>query len=165
MSRPTSWKVAVEILHPYAPGVRPADQVPCWDALGVIRLEEEWLVYDIPCVEEYDYAEGLNNYWTPRGGVLIVEHDIAPTVDQVRELEQCPELFCAMDYAGPGWLSWATVLDTTCIGLAKLSNRLHEGNSRQPFVPRVPWRDVGGTLEQCFGRPHIHPGPVAHYHT
>jgi hypothetical protein len=154
----------VEILHPYVPGLRPVDQAPCWEALSVLRQEWDDVVYDIPCVGEYDYAEGLDRYWKPYAGVLIVEHDIAPTIEQVRELEGCPGLFCAMDYAGPSWPSWAAVPYATCIGLAKLSNSLHEGSTRRPFVPRVHWHDVAGALEQVIGRPHIHPGPVAHYH-
>jgi hypothetical protein len=155
----------VEILHPYVPGLRPADQAPCWEALSVLRDERGWDVYDIPCVEEYDYAEGLNDWWEALDDVIIVEHDIAPTVEQVRELEECPEPFCSMDYAGPSWSSWAAVPYAVCIGLAKLSSRLREGSTRRPFVPRVHWHDVGGALEQVIGRPHVHPGPVAHYHT
>jgi hypothetical protein len=154
----------VIVLHPYVPGLRPADQAPCWEALSRIRKMSGFSVVDERCEEEHDYAEVLDHHFMEYVGVIIVEHDIAPTPEQAIEMASCPEMFCAMDYAGPSWPSWAAVPYATGIGLAKLSGRLKVGSTRRPFVPRVHWHDVGGALEQVIGRPHVHPGPVVHHH-
>jgi hypothetical protein len=154
----------VLILHPYVLNLRPADQWHCWEALGRIARERIALIVDYPCQGDYDYADALEASWSTDEVMVIVEHDIAPTLEQVLELEDCSELFCSMDYAGPGWPSWAVNPDAACIGLAKLDGALRMATTRRPAVPRVHWHDVGGALVQVFGRPHIHPGPVAHYH-
>jgi hypothetical protein len=154
----------VRILHPYVPGVRPADQQPCWEALARLHAEEVGQVLDFPCQDDYAYAAGLERWWFDGETIVIVEHDIAPTPDQVRELVKCPELFCSMDYAGPGWPSWAASTIAACVGLAKLDGKLRKMTDRRPVVPRVHWHDVGGTLWDVFGPAHIHTGPVAHYH-
>ena len=153
------------VLHPYVPGLRPADQQKSWEALS--ELPKHW-VTDLrawPCTGDLDYADGLNRYWDEGEVMVLVEHDIAPTWDEVVELWMCPHPFCAMDYAGPGWPSWAANPDASCIGFAKLDGRLRQKTDRRPVVPRVHWHDVGGVLTQVFGRPHIHEGPVAHYHS
>lgn len=155
----------MRILHPYVPGVRPLDQAKCWEALGVIHTEGVGQVLDFPCQDDYAYAAGLERWWFDGESIVIVEHDIAPTPGQVRELIECPELFCSMDYAGPNWPSWAVSTIAACIGLAKLDSRLRKMTDRRPCVPRVHWHDVGGSLWDVFGPAHIHPGPVAHYHT
>lgn len=152
------------VLHPYVPGLRPADQAPCWEALSQVHAHGDMMLLDFPCESEYDYAEGLELYWPPADVMVIVEHDIAPTHDQVLELAKCPELFCSMDYSGPGWPSWAACDIAACIGLAKLDGKLRSMTDRRPCVPRVHWHDVGGALWDVFGPAHVHPGPVAHYH-
>lgn len=152
------------VLHPYVPGLRSVDQAKCWEALVPIHALPNVKVVDFPCQEDYDYADGLERWWDGEDVVVIVEHDIAPTPAQVRELIECPELFCSMDYAGPNWPSWAVSTIAACIGLAKLDGKLYKMTDRRPCVPRVHWHDVGGALWDVFGPAHIHPGPVAHYH-
>lgn len=152
------------VYHPYVPGHRPSDQGHCWLALAELRLEVVTQILDWPCEDDYAYARGLGVGVGATSKVVVVEHDIAPTPAQVRELADCPRDFCAMDYYLPNGMLWTEVADHACLGLAKISEAAWDRTSARPAVPMVHWRDLAGSVDKRIGPAHVHDGPVAHHH-
>jgi hypothetical protein len=154
----------VDILHPYVPGVRPADQAPCWEALSILRRNGGWDVYDVACVGEYDYAVYLGSFLEPCETMVIVEHDMVPTGEQVRELLECNAAFCAFDYHLASGELWSELTDHACLGLTKIEARAWGKVTATPKVPCVPWHDLAYRVSERLGPAHIHAGPADHRH-
>lgn len=152
------------VLHPYAPGLRPADQCPTWEALTEFRRAVDYNVRDWPCEDDYAYARGLEYAVSHAYRLINIEHDIVPTLDQMFEMATCPQDFCAMDYFLPNGFLWSETADHACLGLAKITNSAWDRSSAWPRVPNVHWRDLAGEIGNRIGYAHLHEGPVVHNH-
>ena len=172
------------IVHPYS-DARPADRQWCSDQLALFIQQlpdvEQYYAY---CVGSTDYATALRVYWELSGHMLIVEHDIVPTEEQIRELIDCPHPLCTVPY----WL-WpkSTGLidaiqsvrtdgnfdvppdqkfaDFSSLGLVKLSAEFRASVGKPSIVQ---WNNVDIEINRLVSlghyRWHIHRPMVEHYH-
>lgn len=152
------------LLHPYAPGVRPADQCRTWEALAALPLPEDDRRWDRPCTDELDYARWLALAEAADSYVMIVEHDIAPTVAQWAELWDCGEDFCAWDYLVERDLLWSQIDGGLGLGFSCISFRAWQQVVETPHVPLVGWKELAGALRDRLPPVHLHRGPVQHNH-
>ena len=152
------------LLHPYAPGVWPERQQATWEALADVSKVFPGRVWDLACTEPNVYATMLNMLAMAGTSVVVVEHDIVPTVPLVSELLACAAPVCACDYqVGPG-VNWADIPGALGLGLAKVTGAAWDAITEQPRVPIVPWDQVAGELASRLPPVHVHHGPVRHNH-
>ena len=152
------------LLHPYAPGVWPERQQATWEALADVSKVFPGRVWDLACTEPNVYATMLNMLAMAGTSVVVVEHDIVPTVPLVSELLACAAPVCACDYqVGPG-VNWADIPGALGLGLAKVTGAAWDAITEQPRVPIVPWDQVAGELASRLPPVHVHRGPVRHNH-
>lgn len=133
------------------------------------------------CEHSLDYALALRENWHTPGDLIIIEHDMAPTMAMLDALVRCPEPQCAQAY----WLSgvstglrqpvlaaYGTSLDDTIdygdpyarrvgIGLVKIAKE-----SRILLPPLVGWEAVCTAVNESvrYNRWHIHYPACMHYH-
>jgi hypothetical protein len=157
--------VTLLVLHPYAPGVRPADQQPCWEALADLRFTHGYDVLDYPCVGPFGYRDALASVWYWKADVVIVEHDIVPSPLELKALEVCPLEFCAFDYQCHGKGTWSEIPEGLGLGLSKLSLKARRSVLPTPQVPKVPWADLAGNMRDRLPPVHLHPQLADHRHT
>ena len=152
------------LLHPYAPGVWPERQQATWEALAAVSKVFRGRVWDLACTAPSDYATMLNMLAMAGTSVVVVEHDIVPTVPLVSELLACAAPVCAHDYqVGPG-VNWADIPGALGLGLAKVTGAAWDAITEQPRVPIVSWDQVAGELATRLPPVHVHHGPVRHNH-
>ena len=152
------------LLHPYAPGVWPERQQATWEALAVVSQVFRGRVWDVACTTPDDYATALNMIATASTSVVVVEHDIVPTVPLVSELLACAAPVCACDYqVGPG-VNWADIPGALGLGLAKVTGAAWDAITERPRVPIVSWDQVAGELASRLPPVHVHHGKVVHNH-
>lgn len=155
------------IFHPWVPGHRPADQQRCWEALAQLRGRYQVIDAEIG-LGVFDYQEALKQVWcaTSLEGLLIVEHDVAPSLELVKELEVCPLDLCSRP---PGGAPAGAPL-TTWLGCTRFSWRAQQ---RAPWALQhetgVHWANLDADLTRTCARAagsfwHIHPEPLEHYH-
>ena len=122
------------------------------------------------------YAKGLSDIWGIGADIIIIEHDIVPTVEQFNELVDCQESsVCSWDYSYPGCESWASnTLKERAKG-ANIPNGLTSrgyassdannvafgfikiGRAAQTVdVPIVHWKILASTLSRKLPEVHIH---------
>lgn len=154
------------ILHPWVPGVRPADQAHAWESLGAVS--ERGGPYRVEHLEVhpddwYAYASAIVDLWG-RDDLLTWEHDVGATPEALDRLWACPRPICTvlpMAHSEPVEACW--------LGWTKVARRLQE-QVRYPVPPRTHWAwiDVSltTTLSRTAGEPwHVHDEPsVTHYH-
>lgn len=134
------------------------------------------------CRVDLDYAAGLAAAWGSRDRLVLIEHDMAPTTDQVDMLALCPSLACTIPYRLAGgepslwrgsgdardgyseWGSWPEYVDGSALGVIALSPFLRE---RMP-APTAHWSRLAEALSDGMAaagfRWHVHPGEVPHDH-
>ena len=152
------------LLHPYAPGVWPERQQATWEALAAVGKVFRGRVWDLACTAPTDYATMLNMLAMAGTRVLVVEHDIVPTVPLVFELLACAAPVCAHDYqVGPG-VNWADIPGALGLGLAKVTGAAWDAITERPRVPIVSWDQVAGELATRLPPVHVHHGRVVHNH-
>ncbi|MEM3844856.1 MAG: hypothetical protein QXU98_04055 [Candidatus Parvarchaeota archaeon] len=90
------------LFHPYINAFKES-QVETWDFLNSHKALFESLgidVYDKLC--DFDnfktYKRELINIWD-RDDILILEMDIVPTEEALKDIVKCPEPLCAYDYS------------------------------------------------------------------
>lgn len=99
---------------------------------------------------------------------VLVEHDIAPTFEQIKEVAECPEPLCGFPYIYyPGKITWA-------LGCAKFGAEALKAPvdwyyaSEEREICRAGWRDcfpiLAFRLMQYHGiQPHFHNSLVKHF--
>lgn len=152
------------ILHPYAPDVRPADQQRCWAELA--RWPLAWItqVVHYPCRTPLAYAEGLRAVWDEPGNLVVIEHDIALTWDEMLRLHNCDGEVCAYDYLLPDGRPWTEHTDRGCWGATKISHEARQAITERPAVPLVGWQEVAMRTAERLPAPHVHYPMVTHHH-
>ena len=175
------------IVHPYS-DARPADRQWCSDQLALFTTQlpdvEQYHAY---CVGSTDYATALRVYWELSGHMVIVEHDIVPTEEQVRELIDCPHPLCTIPYwlwpesTGLTYALCSAFLvtehgkvcvpdgeayaDFSALGLVKLSAEFRASVGKPSIVQ---WNNVDIEINRLVSlghyRWHIHRPMVEHYH-
>ena len=170
----------VTVLRAYAPTERPEDQARSLAALAT--LPDDWRVVHWRCDGPLDYADAVRACWPGGDELVIVEHDNAPTLAQLRSMVECPEPVCTCLYwMGPASSRrWEHVLSGgdpgtepadvgipdrvqhSGIGCVKLS----AGWRRSVTPPdRVIWFDIEGSLnKRVTGGWHVHWPLCEHAH-
>lgn len=156
--------MALVVLHPYAPGVRPADQQPCWEALGELRLHHSIDVVDWACKGPFGYREALLSVWYWSVDLVIVEHDIVPSILEIDVLRLCPNEFCAFDYQCHGKGGWTEIPEGLGLGLSKITQKARVAVKQTPQVPRVGWLEIAGEMRDRLPPVHVHPQLADHRH-
>ena len=157
--------MAYMVFHPFAPTVRPSDQVGTWTFLRRFESIGRVPVAHLPCLEPCDYAHWLDRWWSFAGDLVIVEHDVVPSLDALDGFVGCPQAFCAADYRLSSGELWSKVTDHDCLGLSCLKGSLRESVKARPAVPKVPYGDLAYELGRRLGvRAHLHP-QVTHNHS
>lgn len=152
------------ILHPYAPGLRPADQCPTWEALAHLKLTGIFGIHHAACTDSWAYAAWLGHLAAECQGVLIIEHDIVPSQRQVDDMLRCPKPVCASDYTvGPDTL-WSSIPGALALGMAKITSTAWKQMQARPRVPRVHWAELAGAMYERLPTVHLHRSPVHHNH-
>ncbi len=73
-----------------------SEQQETWAALEVIR--KEFTVIDVFVNLKGEYDDALKALWTGMEDLLIVEQDIVPSLELVREVAMCKSELCACKY-------------------------------------------------------------------
>ena len=175
------------LLHPWA--TSGGARAETWAALDPIRRWGPVVVVDAPCILPTDYGDALAAVWGRGWDVLVVEHDVIPTLDAVHQLLTCTGPVCAAAYPlhplttrldGSVWSpkSWdghhyqwvesgADHADTFGLGCTLIRGRL------QQLLPADQWRGqpwimldtVLSELTRARGVPvHVHWPSVRHLH-
>lgn len=85
------------ILHPYREDRAGLPRYHATHAALAALVDAGMTVVDLPCGDDRRYEEGLKHFWGS-DDLLIVEHDIVPSLAMVRDLTTCPSVVCAQDY-------------------------------------------------------------------
>jgi hypothetical protein len=126
----------VVVYHPFNPQTRPAQQVPCWQQLQL--LPPDWRVVDWVCADLFGYAEGLSRVWDGDHDLILVEHDNAPTPEQLLDMVTCPEPVCTRAYwMGPASSQQLDYFISVGFGSAQ--------SPRGSVIPRATHSSVGCT--------------------
>lgn len=157
--------MGARIIHPHVPTHRPAEQAPCWEALAAAE-EAGWPVehVELSPADPLAYGAALAARWDGPGDWLIVEHDVAPSVELVAEMMACERLTCFAGY-GPAVESVAATL-----GCTRITERARRRTGAWPVPPGITWHVLDAWLTSgitsALGLRELwHPhGPVAHYH-
>lgn len=72
------------------------EQLETWQAFEQIRKEFD--VKDLFVNEKGDYDDALRRVWAINDDLLIVEQDIVPTLELVRDVVACKEPWCTCKY-------------------------------------------------------------------
>lgn len=178
------------IYYAYTPDTRKWERGPSLRAVDALRAAG-YQVDAHPCRGDKDYSLGLRAAWTHPGDLIILEHDMAPTVAQMDELVACPHPLCAFAY----WIVLAQVghrpMLSACVGPmgTLIGNQLnprilygtnHAGysaigcckldqatRSQMAEIPPCYWSEVEMYVNravQVAGEWHIHYPVVNHHH-
>lgn len=105
------------ILHPWVRGVRPADQAFCWSALAGAEAAGFTVEHlELPATDPFAYARGLRRVWG-RDALLVIEHDVEPSLALLEALRDCPEDLCTRLYDGQQPVTGVTHLGCTKFSL------------------------------------------------
>lgn len=117
---------------------------------------------------EWDYWELLRQLWEGGRTFVVVEQDMAPTDEQVQALFDCPEPWCAHDYAGRYGMG-LTINPVPTLGAVKFGAELI---AAQPDllddIGQTTWSqldiDLGRALLDRGVSFHVHEPSVTHLH-
>lgn len=108
-----------------------------------------------------DYRRLLRGFWRVGSDFVLVEHDVAPTREQLAELEACDRPWCHFGY-GPG--DW-----TPTFGCVRFRRDLILGTPDAFADPEWPWQQLDGLFavyaRSCGFEPHWHYPHVLHLRT
>lgn len=107
--------------------------------------------------DPYEYWNLIRECWLAGVDFCLVEQDMAPTVDQLAGLEDCPEEFCSYPYMRES-------VETLALGLTRLRGsftRRYRTLLELETPPRVHYSECDGWL---YGRI-AHTGMVVHRHS
>lgn len=96
-----------------------------------------------------DYGDDLRRLWRSRGHLVVVEQDVVPPRDAIRELLGCPEDWCTY----PHWTGER--YDVQTLGLAKF------GADMRYLFPHLADRALAGAWRKLTG-PAVAPGQDAY---
>ena len=113
-----------------------------------------------PMTEDRSYWALFHRLWHSGEPFLIVEHDIVPTVEQVRSLIECPEVFCAYGYEHEG--DRTVALGCTKFGAPLFDNYLLQIPDWWAGERPPRWDEVDGWLHSILPPVHQHEGSVRH---
>lgn len=106
--------------------------------------------------DDYAYARALAEQWRKPGSILIVEHDIVPSIAILQSLVNCPYQWCAAQYAYPDRA--APVAGLGCVRFdAKL---VYATADIADDLPRLRW----GQLDDYIARVLTRRGYARHLH-
>lgn len=174
------------ILHPFNPLVRPEDQLDTWAVLEEIKRTMEIETIQAPCYEPNDYGIALDQWLQAsvlaKARLIVIEHDIVPTLSQMSEIINCRHPWCVFDYKIPtdtGPQRWTDVLAWSHksgdghfpLGFSKFDlnsyyyiNRLYKFEA----LGSTSWENVAyilsGIMHELGYDAHIHTDPVVHNH-
>ena len=144
---------------------RPSVLVPF--AAGFLRDETRDGAPDakfVRMVDDESYWRLLSRYWRQGNAFVIVEHDIAPTREQIDTLWECPHDWCAAAYSMNGIVAPA-------LGFVKFSATLlgrTAGLLDAILEPYRHWRSLDsmiiGELHRRRFTEHLHQPAVRHLH-
>lgn len=119
-------------------------------------------VEKIKLADEFAYWRLIRLKWSEGVDFCLVEQDIAPTIAQLRELEDCPEDWCCFQYYREGGV-------TDSLGCMRVRGRLSlasPGLLDNETPAEVHYSQCDGWLYTRIGslnrRVHVH-GTVMHY--
>ena len=114
--------------------------------------------------DDQAYWRLLRDLWTDRQSFILIEHDVAPTKEQIDSLWNCPEEWCAYPYSMGD-------IETTALGCVKFEDSLIERTSDllSGIIERLrDWRSldvmVVGELHRRRASEHVHLPAVRHLH-
>lgn len=136
------------------------------------------------CVREHDYEDGLKTLWKTPADLVIIEHDVMATPEQVASILLCPYISCAYAY----WLYPTTTggkepviahrrhdefikegdqfADSVGFGFTKLSKYVRQEITE--WNPKGSWRNLDERVSAAFREEdyifHIHWPTVEHQH-
>ena len=90
------------LLHPYS--VEPAyaaRQRDTWDLLAFAEpelRERGWSVVHLACGPDSAYEATLRGLWSVPRDIVILEHDMVPTLDMLLAMQNCGHALCAQAY-------------------------------------------------------------------
>lgn len=115
------------LLHPYTPGFNDAGQSGCREFFQQHESElMNWTVMHCLCDDPYAYERYLLSVWGQ--DLIIVEHDIVPTVEMLISLAECPHPLCVQAYKGNK--QFVQMKDT--------------GEAWEPITEGDEWCDIAG---------------------
>ena len=151
------------ILHPFVYGVRPDDQAHCWEALeeaegAGFKIEH----LELSAADPFQYSREIRQRWR-KDDLLIVEHDVAPSVELLVAMANCEHPLCTRLYDGQ-----APVVGVTHLGCTKIALSVQEALPC-PALPSTQYTNLDVTItEFCsyWTRDywHCHTEPLVHYH-
>ena len=155
------------IIYPFCPGVREEDQEKSRAAVRALEAAGWEVDYiELPPGAPLAYWQALRDHWDNPHDWLVVEHDVAPSVDLVTEMAACPRLLCTRGYGLPvPGDPWAVML-----GCTKFSARARQ-RTGWPLPEPVAWHLLDsyltGAVVARLGLAegwHQHTAPLVHYH-
>ena len=155
------------IIYPFCPGVREEDQEKSRAAVRALEAAGWEVDYiELPPGAPLAYWQALRDHWDDPVDWLVVEHDVAPSVDLVAEMAACPRLLCTRGYGLPvPGEPWAVML-----GCTKFSARARQ-RAGWPLPEPVAWHLLDsyltGAVVARLGLAegwHQHTAPLTHYH-
>ncbi len=140
-----------------------------------LALEMDGIAADyVEMGDEFAYWRLLRGLWEAGEGFVVVEHDVLPWPGALRQLWDCPEMWCAFPYRLSHDPGFSTALGCTKFS-AKLLERtpgamdvLAEGRYGHSVGDRRHWWGLDGRLSLVLtnlvglGWPHRHEPPVSH---
>lgn len=139
----------------------PAPKFPCPASL---TLENEGIDFvGVLMTDEYSYGNFMADEWKKEEPFIVLEHDIAPYPEAIKDIMWCDHPWCAYEYYHhEGYKLYA-------MGCIKFSRYIIENSQDMPN--KHGWRfnnwitldsAIIPPLTERYGRPHIHYPPVAH---
>jgi len=117
--------------------------------------------YDVSA-DDGSYWDALKGIWPQGGRILLVEHDIEPTLEQIAEVAGCPEPVCAIAYPYPG-VPRLVDAGFLKVDIDRCPVGWNEPWSVLPEGARWHWRDVSCYLRGRLPPIHVHEGLVRHH--
>lgn len=179
------------LLHPFAPHVPVERRGATEQALSELVPVLGWDVRHVamPADEPERYGRSLAELWG-LDDLAVCEHDVVPTAEALRGLEQCPRPLCAVAYLlhppstglpapvmahrvftpGPNPWRWVTPEDqwADLVALGLIRVRKEVGWAVAPRWEPAPWAGLDGRmsvyLAQLGLRWHVHWPVVEHRH-
>jgi hypothetical protein len=119
-------------------------------------------VHHIERARDTHYAETLARLWAQPQDIIIVEHDVMVTSEQLSQLISCDEECCAFE----AWFGHSFDVALCCNKFSAALMREEPELTRE--IEQVHWRRldvaINSALKMRDRAPHIHIPPVQHMH-